>query len=580
MFKSIRNIVIILIAFIVIGIIPYVSMLRTSNKARNLSRDTTIVVNNDGQINISEEITFKPNMSKKYFMLIPTILYANEGEVWAHTKNLTVYLNDNLLVNNREYYLKNENRDIIIREIDAIRNTVYQFRINYEYNVTDVVEEYTNLSLLKLSTGKNVSKSNIKIILPQDTNKFELKPYAKIENLGNNTYNIKGKMKAPYSELLIDKGIIKDAKNINKEYETSYIKRTITNENPVILNTIIILLMCTIGILTVTLILTRKPKKERNYVRNLEEVIEPILAESIIDRKIGAKELIMSCIVDLIYRGNLKNIENDKVQLLNYNNISEYEMEILGLFFKEKNQIVTFDEIKEIFLEDNRKTKEFFEKFKVIKKKIEEKLFNDNIYSKLGEYILKILRISSITLILTSIYILFAIIIEEELLVSKLIKCISINIVIAIFVSYIKLNFITRNYVLKLVIILTTISCLSPILFVIFESKKDATIYEHISSVLLITIIFILNIINLGKTSLHVFTQKGKIEFIEAQGLKNYIEDYSLMKERNIESTIIWDDYLAYAVAFGIPNKITTKFNENLMKTNVTIQKIESMLNF
>ena len=47
-----------------------------------------------------------------------------------------------------------------------------------------------------------------------------------------------------------------------------------------------------------------------------------------------------------------------------------------------------------------------------------------------------------------------------------------------------------------------------------------------------------------------------------------------------LESTIIWDEYLAYAVAFGIPNKIIEKFNEGLMNTNIIIQKIESILNF
>ena len=87
-----------------------------------------------------------------------------------------------------------------------------------------------------------------------------------------------------------------------------------------------------------------------------------------------------------------------------------------------------------------------------------------------------------------------------------------------------------------------------------------------------------MNILTYAKTKLYILTPKGKCELEKAQGLKNYILDYSLMKERELKSVIIWDEFLAYAVAFGIPNKITDIFNENLMNTNIVIQRIESIL--
>jgi len=102
--------------------------------------------------------------------------------------------------------------------------------------------------------------------------------------------------------------------------------------------------------------------------------------------------------------------------------------------------------------------------------------------------------------------------------------------------------------------------------------------HKHLGALIILAIIFILNLIIFIKSNLHVFTNTGKIEFARVQGLKNYIIDYSLMKERELDSVIVWDEYLAYAVAFGIPNKITDKFNEKLMNTNIVLQKLENIL--
>ena len=110
------------------------------------------------------------------------------------------------------------------------------------------------------------------------------------------------------------------------------------------------------------------------------------------------------------------------------------------------------------------------------------------------------------------------------------------------------------------------------IIWIIFEGNK------HIGTLIIIGIIFGMNILTYMKTKLHILTENGKYELSKAQGLKNYIQDYSLMKERELDSVIIWDEYLAYAVAFGIPNKITEKFGENLMNANIVLQKIENIL--
>ena len=50
------------------------------------------------------------------------------------------------------------------------------------------------------------------------------------------------------------------------------------------------------------------------------------------------------------------------------------------------------------------------------------------------------------------------------------------------------------------------------------------------------------------------------------------------MKERDVDAAIIWDEYLIYATAFGIPNKVTNKFSESLMNTAEMIDKINKIM--
>ena len=60
--------------------------------------------------------------------------------------------------------------------------------------------------------------------------------------------------------------------------------------------------------------------------------------------------------------------------------------------------------------------------------------------------------------------------------------------------------------------------------------------------------------------------------------MKNYINKYSLIKNRDLESVIVWDEYLAYATAFGIPNKVTNTVYESWYNLNMNLQLIEKIL--
>mgnify|MGYP001857224788 CR=1 FL=1 len=75
-----------------------------------------------------------------------------------------------------------------------------------------------------------------------------------------------------------------------------------------------------------------------------------------------------------------------------------------------------------------------------------------------------------------------------------------------------------------------------------------------------------------------ILTKEGKKEQLKLLELKNYINDYSLIKNRDLESVIIWDKYLAYATAFGIPSKITSSIYEEWYNLSINLQVVETIL--
>lgn len=58
------------------------------------------------------------------------------------------------------------------------------------------------------------------------------------------------------------------------------------------------------------------------------------------------------------------------------------------------------------------------------------------------------------------------------------------------------------------------------------------------------------------KNKLNVYTQKGIDEKEEWKGLKKYMEDFSLLKEREVPEIVIWEKYLVFATSFGIADKV------------------------
>ena len=112
----------------------------------------------------------------------------------------------------------------------------------------------------------------------------------------------------------------------------------------------------------------------------------------------------------------------------------------------------------------------------------------------------------------------------------------------------------------------------------ILAMKDTFEMLDCTGNLLWLTALFVVNTLIRNQCDTPVFSEYGKKEFEKCLALKAYIKDYSLMEERELESTILWDDYLTYSIAFGISNKVTKRFGEELLNANISLQKLDDIL--
>lgn len=59
---------------------------------------------------------------------------------------------------------------------------------------------------------------------------------------------------------------------------------------------------------------------------------------------------------------------------------------------------------------------------------------------------------------------------------------------------------------------------------------------------------------------INFYTQEGVDEIEKWRGLKKYMEEFSLLNEREVPEIAIWEKFLVYATAFGIADKVLKQF--------------------
>lgn len=503
------------------------------------------------------------------------------------------------------------------QEYDYLNNTKLYINNSDNFYSTslkmDLLKGYINIDK-RLLNGLKITDKNVSIKLTYEldldyitryTNTDVLPLYMDLENidyLNNLTINLNSNY--TITNLTVDNAEISKTKdgyavnmnNINKSDDmnilfnmNTYLSNTINSDyvNPNILketeeydyiNERIYILVIIITISVILLILSliiNNQKKTTDYRRDTSNLISPILAEAIIDGKIGLKELIMTTIVELNIRGNINIINNDTLELVSYDNLEIYEQSIVNLLFK--NKTIKFSDINNTFANSNKSTIQFTQKMSLIKKCLLEKIYSMNIFSTGLTFLNKAIGLCTILISINMPQILL----NNSSLMKKFFFILSL---ITTF-YYIKSNIgkktireeIITNNKRRTVIDIRIVFLLILTVFIIISTSINVAKY-HIIFFMFTLLAICLNIYIAYHSQGIILTKEGKEEQLKLVELKNYINDYSLIRNRDLESVIIWDKYLAYATAFGIPNKITNSIYEKWYNLNINLQVVEKIL--
>lgn len=324
-------------------------------------------------------------------------------------------------------------------------------------------------------------------------------------------------------------------------------------------------------------------KVKEKYYRDYKDVLSPILSEYVIDENCDIQNLILSCIVDLIERKKIENIDNKKIRLVSTDGLSDVEEDIVTHIFPLKTEI----EFKELNLRNSRNSKTTYEWFSKIKKDIIMQLYKDGIYDVGKKKLVKCLSFFQKFIYFQILFIVMLLTSGDmnsikEGSVFKAIVFFAIFSIISVFVykSYISKsidkelsgillqeNDIYNKYKLSFKIFF---------IFIVMIMISMVWIVSNSSLWLIIPMLLgiIVNEMHLKFDRCNVLTNQGKEEYKKIYGLKNYIKDYSIMKKNEMDYVEIWDSYLTYAIAFGVANRVLKKVDKYGLLTDVLIDSL------
>lgn len=579
--ESIKNIII-SISIIIIAILISLFFINNSNTSLNNKKSKGIGIGSrtininilDNKILCEDVILFnmhsreelKYKFFQEYDYLNNTKLYINNSDNFYSTSLkmdlLKGYINiDKRLLNglkitdknvsikltyelDLDYITRYTNTDVLplymdLENIDYLNNLT--INLNSNYTITNLTVD--NAEISKTKDGYAVNMNNINN--SDDMNiLFNMNTY--LSNTINSDY--------------VNPNILKETEEYDYINERIYI--------------LVIIITISVILLILSLIINNQ-KKTTNYRRDTSNLISPILAEAIIDGKIGLKELIMTTIVELNIRGNINIINNDTLELVSYDNLEIYEQSIVNLLFK--NKTIKFSDINNTFANSNKSTIQFTQKMSLIKECLLEKIYSMNIFSKGLTFLNKAIGLCTILISINMPQILL----NNSSSMKKFFFILSLLITF----YYIKSNIgkktireeIITNNKRRTVIDIRIVFLLILTVFIIISTSISVAKY-HIVFFMFTLLAICLNIYIAYHSQGIILTKEGKEEQLKLVELKNYINDYSLIRNRDLESVIIWDKYLAYATAFGIPSKITNSIYEEWYNLNINLQVVEKIL--
>lgn len=339
------------------------------------------------------------------------------------------------------------------------------------------------------------------------------------------------------------------------------------------INTLIFILVISFLLFLYACIFNINKEKVSSYRRETEDLLPPVLAESLIDGKIGLKELIMTTIIELSTRKNINIINNDTIELVSTNGLESYEKELVDIIFKD-SRIIEFRDINRMFLESNTETLTFNSKITTIKNMITDKLSSMNLVSKSLSVINKIIRLISILLIINM----------PRFFCSPSSKINSAFLPISIFViTYYMFAFVQKSTMKETIIRISKGGHALTFLYMIFAF---VLLFKAIIGVAQYNVLFFIGVLLIIVLSVftsyqcdkNVLTITGKYQRRELMKLKTFLNHYSLIADRNLQSAVIWDKYLAYATAFGMPNQITRTIYSTWNNLNLDLQVADKLI--
>ena len=75
--------------------------------------------------------------------------------------------------------------------------------------------------------------------------------------------------------------------------------------------------------------------------------------------------------------------------------------------------------------------------------------------------------------------------------------------------------------------------------------------------------------------NINMYTEEASIQKRRLEGLRKYLEDFSLIKDRDILEIYLWEKYLAYSTVFNINKNIL-----NILKINLNYQQVDNNIYF
>mgnify|MGYP003293295971 CR=1 FL=1 len=355
-----------------------------------------IVINNDGTAVITEKMRYVPNttiktiykknlpVSNDYFLKCEHYHESNYDSCsdlykdYKNIKNMAIYKDNKEIIDysGRSY---SSNKNIYFEATNQPFIMTYIYKMDSKY-----IKKYSDLSVFRYNIDSDFTNGmkniNINITLPNDSKIFNIESKnlsgkdikTKINPKGYKVYKEENEKyglfsNAGFTNLIIyfDSEVISEKEydylyNVPKEEIEFFEEPIIYSLNEFftydIFSTIImiILLILSISKIIKVKIIKRHNKVnniEKNYHRELSDLISPELSSTVIDNKFEIKTFVMSILLNLKINKKI-NVSNDEIKIVDINELSNIEILVLELIFNKdksllKNELViTFKEIK------------------------------------------------------------------------------------------------------------------------------------------------------------------------------------------------------------------------------------------